>query len=103
MDGTMDCEQAANLISARLDGELATADADSLALDAHLAGCAACRAAAEATSVQDAALSRAFAGRRRAAAALAERVQREQLAAASDIEFDSAMLPRGTRVDVPSR
>lgn len=71
----MTCEEAANLISARIDGELA-AD-DGAALDAHLAECAACRSAEEAAAVQDAALLRAFAPRRAAAADLAERVVAE--------------------------
>ena len=68
----MDCEQAANFISARVDGELA-AD-DRVVLDAHLAGCAACRATAEAVVLQDAELLRAWAGGRDAATALAARV-----------------------------
>jgi hypothetical protein len=75
----VDCEQAANLTSARLDGELAPADA--AGLDAHLAGCAACRAAAEGIELQDAALVRAFAGGGDAAAALARRVTDEMTAA----------------------
>lgn len=68
----MDCELAANFISARIDGELSPADG--AALDAHLAGCAACRAAAESAELQDAMLSKAFAGRRDVAAAVADRV-----------------------------
>jgi ferric-dicitrate binding protein FerR (iron transport regulator) len=68
----MDCEEAANLISQRVDGELAVGDA--VGLDAHLAVCGECRAAAEALQLQDAALVRAFAGRRAAADALATRV-----------------------------
>jgi hypothetical protein len=68
----VDCEQAANLISARIDGEIDVGD--DAALDAHLAGCAACRAAMEYAPLQDAALVRAFAGGRDAAARLAARV-----------------------------
>jgi ferric-dicitrate binding protein FerR (iron transport regulator) len=69
------CELAANLISSRIDGELAASE--EAVLDAHLAECAACRAAMEAAAIQDAAMMRAFAGEREAAAALARRVERE--------------------------
>lgn len=75
---TVDCEQAANLISSRIDGELAASD--EARLEAHLAGCAACRAALEAAELQDAAMVRAFAGERHAAAALATRVTQEMSA-----------------------
>src|SRR4051812_14541278 len=68
----MDCDQALALLCARLDGALPPADGPGL--DAHLAGCAACRAAADALREQDADLRRAFAPRRRAAVAVAERV-----------------------------
>ncbi|MDB5293055.1 MAG: hypothetical protein JWL69_4296 [Phycisphaerales bacterium] len=68
----MDCEQALNLLSARLDGEIA-AD-ESAALDAHLVGCADCRAAGEAMAAQHGRLVRAFAPRRRAAVGVADRV-----------------------------
>jgi ferric-dicitrate binding protein FerR (iron transport regulator) len=71
----VDCELAANLISARTDGELAAGE--DAALDGHLAECAACRAAMEAAATQDAAMVRAFATERNAAAALARRVERE--------------------------
>lgn len=69
----MDCELAANLTAARIDRE-ALPPADEAALDAHLAGCAACRDAAQAMRVQDAQLLRAFAPRRDAARRVAERV-----------------------------
>jgi len=72
----MTCEEAENLISARIDGELPMGDPAAVALDAHLAGCAACRATADATQVQDATLVRAFAPGRRSAEAVAERVAR---------------------------
>jgi ferric-dicitrate binding protein FerR (iron transport regulator) len=68
----VDCEQALPLISARLDGEVPPGDA--AGLDAHLAACPGCRAAAEAFRLQDAELRRAFAPRRAAAARVAERV-----------------------------
>jgi ferric-dicitrate binding protein FerR (iron transport regulator) len=68
----MNCEQALNLISAQLDGEL-TPD-DQAVLEAHLQECAPCRATAEALQAQDADLRRAFAPRRQAATAVAERV-----------------------------
>lgn len=70
----MNCEHAANLISARIDGELPADEA--AALDAHLAGCAECRAVQEATELQDAALLRAFAPERSQAALLADRIER---------------------------
>ena len=69
---TMECEEAIELISARVDGELATEDARRL--EAHLAICAECRATAEAMSLQDAQLVRAFAPKREAAANVAGRV-----------------------------
>jgi hypothetical protein len=78
---TVDCEQVANLISSRIDGELAAAD--EAVLDAHLGECAICRAMMEATEVQDAAMLRAFAGGRDAAAALAQRVELQMTGAAS--------------------
>jgi hypothetical protein len=61
----MNCEQASERLSERLDGELAPADA--AALDAHLAGCADCTAAAEALRRQDADLRAALAPHRAAA------------------------------------
>jgi FecR-like protein/putative zinc finger protein len=73
----MQCEEAINLISARLDGELPPDDASRL--EAHLSGCAECRATAEAMSLQDAQLVRAFAPRRDTAAQVAGRVVAEQL------------------------
>src|SRR5687768_16098974 len=69
----MDCELAANLTAARIDRE-ALPPADEAALDAHLAGCPACRDAAQVMRVQDAQLLRAFAPRRDAARRVAERV-----------------------------
>ncbi|HSZ57879.1 MAG TPA: FecR domain-containing protein [Tepidisphaeraceae bacterium] len=68
----MECEDAINLVSAEIDGEL-PADERSR-LDAHLAGCAGCRATAEAMRLQDAQLVRTFVPRRKAAADLAGRV-----------------------------
>jgi ferric-dicitrate binding protein FerR (iron transport regulator) len=68
----MHCEQALPLISAQLDGALAPAE--QAALEAHLQECGGCRASADAVGAQDADLRRAFAPRRRAAAAVAERV-----------------------------
>ena len=97
----MDCEQAANLISARLDGEIAADGADAMSLDAHLAGCAACRATAEAVSLQDAALSRAFAARRHAAVTLAERVHRAA-AGVCTTDLDPAPSHRPAVVYVPA-
>src|SRR5438309_11641497 len=69
---TMTCDDALNLINAKLDGELSPDDR--ARLDAHVAACAACQSAADAILAQDAELRSAFAPRRRAARALAERV-----------------------------
>jgi hypothetical protein len=85
----MTCETAENLIAARIDGELSSDDA--VALDAHLAECAACGAAAEAMQVQDAALVRAFAPARRAADDIAERVE-TSLAVANERRWRRARL-----------
>jgi ferric-dicitrate binding protein FerR (iron transport regulator) len=98
----MNCEQALPLISAQLDG--AASSADHAALEAHLQECGGCRASAEALQSQDADLRRAFAPRRQAAAAVAERViaqlRTQALAAA-------AAPPAGTgatlRVPAPRR
>ena len=68
----MQCEDAVNLISARIDGELA--DEDRQKLEAHLAGCADCRATAEAMQLQDAQLVRGFAPHRQAAHDVADRM-----------------------------
>jgi hypothetical protein len=66
----MDCEQANNFLSARLDGELAAQDAASL--DAHLAGCPDCRITAQEFSDQQMMMMRAFSARRDAASAIAD-------------------------------
>src|SRR5262245_44950097 len=68
----MDCEQALNLISARIDREIDPSD-DAL-LTAHLLECALCRSSAEAWQAQDVELRRAYAGCEAAGAAVAERV-----------------------------
>ena len=65
----MNCEQANNLLSARIDGEISPSD--SLALDEHLTQCADCRSLADALATQDASLTRAFAPRREAAIQIA--------------------------------
>jgi anti-sigma factor RsiW len=67
----MRCEEALDRLNARADGELLAADAAEL--DAHLAECGPCRAAGEGLAAIDAELRRAFAGRREAAARVAER------------------------------
>jgi hypothetical protein len=72
MSDPMDCELATNLLSARLDGQLAAADAP--LLDAHLATCEPCRLTAEALAQLDESLTESFAPRRAAATAVAERV-----------------------------
>jgi len=66
----MNCEEAWNLISARMDGEISPEDRP--ALDAHLAGCATCRSVSDGFEVDDSRLRRAFVERRRAAAAIAD-------------------------------
>jgi len=71
----MQCEDALNLMSARLDGELSSDDRQRL--DVHLGACADCRATAEAMQLQDAQLVRGFAPHRRAAVGVAERVSAE--------------------------
>jgi ferric-dicitrate binding protein FerR (iron transport regulator) len=68
----MDCEQALQLLSADWDRE--TQPDESVQLRAHLQECASCRASAEAFRLQDADLHRLFGPRRRAAAAVADRV-----------------------------
>src|SRR5688500_6532628 len=68
----MNCDDALNLISARLDGELS---ADRRArLEEHLASCPACREVADGLDLHNAQLARVFGARRRAAAEIAERV-----------------------------
>lgn len=68
----MDCEQAIHSISAGIDQEVS--QDERTALDAHLAVCESCRATVVAMQLQDATLRRAFAARRAAADALADRV-----------------------------
>src|SRR4051812_5981703 len=70
----MTCDEAINLISARMDGEISPEQ--DAALEGHLATCASCRELAEAMSAQDAALDGLFAERRHGALAVAERVIR---------------------------
>jgi ferric-dicitrate binding protein FerR (iron transport regulator) len=66
----MQCEEVLNQVNSRADGELPAEDA--AALEAHLAECSACRAAAERISTINTDLRRAFVPRRDAAARLAE-------------------------------
>src|SRR5215208_1422237 len=77
----MNCETATNLISSRIDGEISAAD--QTALDEHLVTCPACRATMEALLAQDSDLTRGFAPRQRAAAAVAQaaiaRIHRENV------------------------
>lgn len=68
----MTCEQAANLLADRVDSRQAVQTAPEL--EAHLATCATCRAAAEALASQERLLVEAFADRRAAAVGLANRV-----------------------------
>src|SRR5690348_7140412 len=68
----MDCEQALALLHAHMDRELQPEDRPRL--EAHLRDCATCWANADAYRLQDADLRRAFARRRQASAAVADRV-----------------------------
>ncbi len=68
----MDCEQAVALISAQLDQEIQPSERSQL--DLHLRECGACRATADAFALQHQELHGAFEPRRRAAAAVADRV-----------------------------
>lgn len=72
MKKNVNCELANNLISARIDHELAGEDV--AALDAHLAECEACRQTLAEMELADAAMLRVFSPRREAAAELANRV-----------------------------
>jgi hypothetical protein len=67
----MRCDEALNRLNARADGELRAEDV--AGLEAHLHACAQCRGVAEGLSTIDAELRRALAGRRAAAARLADR------------------------------
>src|SRR5436305_13911504 len=68
----MNCDQARDLVSARLDEKVPSSE--HMPLDAHLQECASCRARADAFRHQDTELRRAFLPRRQAALAVAERV-----------------------------
>jgi ferric-dicitrate binding protein FerR (iron transport regulator) len=68
----MDCEHAISLISADMDGEVPADERPGL--EAHMATCASCAATAQALRLQDASLRQAFASRREAASAVADRV-----------------------------
>jgi hypothetical protein len=68
----VDCEQALALVVANMDREISPAER--VHLEGHLRDCATCRATADALRAQDADLRRAFAPRRRAAVAVADRV-----------------------------
>jgi hypothetical protein len=67
----MDCQQALALLLAHMDRELQPEDRPRL--EAHFRECERCRASAEVYRSQDADLRRAFAPRRQASAAVAER------------------------------
>lgn len=73
----MNCEQVETLIGALIDDEI-TAD-DRMTLDAHLSGCADCRATAEAIRRQSADLRCAFTPYYRRASAVADRVSQQFL------------------------
>jgi ferric-dicitrate binding protein FerR (iron transport regulator) len=68
----MDCDQALTLFVAYMDREIQPEDR--LRLNAHLKECAACRSTADAWQRQDRNLRHAFLPRRRAVAAVAQRV-----------------------------
>ncbi|MBY0527746.1 MAG: FecR domain-containing protein [Gemmataceae bacterium] len=79
----MDCEQAMNAISARIDHEISTEE--TARLEAHLTECAACRAAVEAFQTQDAAMRRAYVPCETSAAGVTERVIAQLRAAPATI------------------
>src|SRR6476659_6257923 len=92
----MRCEDALNQLNARADGELPTEGAAEL--DAHLAECAQCKAAADELQAVDGELRHAFVGRRDAAARLAERTAamvRQSVASASIAPVPQAAPVRG--------
>jgi predicted anti-sigma-YlaC factor YlaD len=68
----VDCDKAATLLAAYLDGELS--GPQKFELDAHLHACDECRAASESLRLQDVSLRKAFAPHRRAASRVADRV-----------------------------
>lgn len=68
----MTCEEALNLLNARIDGEISPDDATRL--DAHLAECVTCQQILSDLEVQDAALLRAFAPESASSTQLADRV-----------------------------
>jgi hypothetical protein len=95
----MRCDEALNQLNARADGALPSESAGDL--EAHLAACSECRAAAEGLSAIDADLRRAFAPRRDAAIALADRaVAAARQAAASPVNVAA---PVAAPVARPSR
>ncbi len=71
----MNCQQFENLLSARLDGELAPEDA--ALLQAHLESCAACQALAAAMEEQNARLRKGFASRKSTAASVAQKISQD--------------------------
>jgi hypothetical protein len=90
----MTCDDATNLISAKLDGEIPAAE--QAELEAHLAGCPGCRTTADVLAVQDAALTRAFAPHRNRVehviAGTVQRVSREQHRPAHRIQWLNTLL-----------
>lgn len=88
----MHCEEFLLQINARHDGELS--EQETIALEAHLAECSHCRAAAEGFDTIDAELHAAFAPRRAAAAALTERVLAEVRALADSAPRPAPAAPR---------
>ena len=93
----MNCEDADNLISARVDVEISSDDRAHL--ERHLEACARCRTTADAIESLDAGLDRAFAGRRDGAAAVAERVLSEFRAAGDDGARVAVASPQDGRRD----
>lgn len=91
----MHCEEYLLQLNARHDGELS--DQQAATLEAHLAECSHCRAAAEGFETIDAELRQAFAPRRAAALALTDRVLAE-VRAMSESAPISAPVPRHPRL-----
>jgi ferric-dicitrate binding protein FerR (iron transport regulator) len=71
----MTCDQAINLINARMDGRIAPTDA--VLLEEHLANCADCRNEAKAVAAQDVKMRDSFASHQAAAKRMADRVVAE--------------------------
>lgn len=96
----MDCEQALQLISKRLDREDLPAD-ESIQLEAHLAECAACRSSVEAFQAQDAELRQAYTGCETCGTTVAERVIARVRSISAPAPWIRRLFPARTRELMP--